>query len=146
MRARVGMAATDWSVAGGGGGLDGRMCPGASAFGYPQIIDIDDETNPKIIANLMLEANDPANCSLLLNQTPPDPGLADAGLAVGQALEVGPGCGHQSTQHRLGVRQLGRCRRNERLACALALRLSRHSPLNRHFARFRATARPGSAF
>ena len=51
---------------------------GASAFGYPRIIDVGDETNPKIIAELQLEVSDPANCSLLLNE-PPDP----AGIALG---------------------------------------------------------------
>jgi hypothetical protein len=50
---------------------------GASAFGYPMIIDVADETNPRIISKLMLEVNDPANCSLLRNETPPDaPGTA----------------------------------------------------------------------
>jgi hypothetical protein len=51
----------------------GACARGASAFGYPQIIDVGDETNPKIIAKLMLEVNDPANCELLRNVTPPDP-------------------------------------------------------------------------
>jgi hypothetical protein len=59
--------------AGGVGGWAAACARGASAFGYPQIIDVGDETNPKIIAKLMLEVNDPANCSLLLSQTPPDP-------------------------------------------------------------------------
>ncbi len=50
---------------------------GQSAFGYPQIIDVGDETNPKIVAKLRLEVSDPANCSLLLSETPPDaPGTA----------------------------------------------------------------------
>jgi hypothetical protein len=66
--------------AGGAGGSGGwaAACPrGASAFGYPQIIDVSDETKPKIIAKLMLEVNDPANCSALLARTPPDfPGTA----------------------------------------------------------------------
>src|SRR5262245_60123517 len=45
----------------------------AAAFSYLQIIDVGDETNPKIIAKLMLEVSDPANCSALLAETPPDP-------------------------------------------------------------------------
>src|SRR5215475_9174018 len=62
--------------AGGAGGVDGwagACARGASPFGYPQIIDVGDETNPKIIAKLMLEVSDPANCSALLAETPPDP-------------------------------------------------------------------------
>ena len=46
--------------AGGAGGVGGwaAACDrGASAFGYPQIIDVGDETNPRIIAKLMLEVN-----------------------------------------------------------------------------------------
>ena len=63
--------------AGGVGGWAAACARGASAFGYPQIIDVGDETKPKIIAKLMLEVNDPANCSALLAQTPPDtPGTA----------------------------------------------------------------------
>ncbi len=59
--------------AGGAGGWAAACARGASAFGYPQIIDVGDETNPKIIAKLKLEVNDPANCSRLLAETPPDP-------------------------------------------------------------------------
>jgi LVIVD repeat len=59
--------------AGGAGGWAAACARGASAFGYPQIIDVRDETNPKIIAKLMLEVSDPANCSALLAGTPPDP-------------------------------------------------------------------------
>src|SRR5262245_40566478 len=63
--------------AGGEGGWAAACDRGASAFGYPQIIDVGDETNPKIIAKLMLEVSDPANCSVLLAGTPPDfPGTA----------------------------------------------------------------------
>jgi hypothetical protein len=66
--------------AGGAGGVDGwagACARGASAFGYPQIIDVADETNPKIIAKLRLQVSDPANCAALLAETPPDvPGTA----------------------------------------------------------------------
>jgi len=59
--------------ASGAGGWAAACARGASPFGYPQIIDVGDETNPKIIAKLRLEVNDPANCSALLAETPPDP-------------------------------------------------------------------------
>jgi hypothetical protein len=58
--------------AGGEGGWPAACARGASAFGYPNIIDLADETNPRIVAKLKLEVNEPANCSLLLRQTPPD--------------------------------------------------------------------------
>lgn len=58
--------------AGGEGGWPAACARGASPFGYPQIIDVADETKPKIISKLMLEVNDPANCSRLLRNTPPD--------------------------------------------------------------------------
>jgi hypothetical protein len=59
--------------ASGAGGWAAACARGASPFGYPQIIDVGDETHPKIIAKLRLEVNDPANCSALLAETPPDP-------------------------------------------------------------------------
>jgi hypothetical protein len=63
--------------AGGAGGWAAACARGASAFGYSQIIDVADETNPKIIAKLKLEVSDPANCSKLRAETPPDaPGTA----------------------------------------------------------------------
>src|SRR5690349_8503484 len=64
-------------AAGGAGGWPAACARGAPAFGYPQIIDVADETNPKIIAKLRLEVSDPANCAALLAETPPDvPGTA----------------------------------------------------------------------
>jgi hypothetical protein len=66
--------------AGGAGGVDGwagACARGASAFGYPQIIDVADPTHPKIVSKLRLEVSDPANCAALLAGTPPDaPGSA----------------------------------------------------------------------
>jgi hypothetical protein len=63
--------------ASGAGGWEAACMRGASAFGYPQIIDIADVTNPKIVANLRLEVSDPANCESLRLETPPDvPGTA----------------------------------------------------------------------
>lgn len=51
----------------GPGGLAGACARGASAFGFPQIIDITDERNPKIIARVMLEVSAPENCTVFLN-------------------------------------------------------------------------------
>jgi hypothetical protein len=63
--------------ASGAGGWAAACMRGASAFGYPQIIDIADVTNPKIVAKLRLEVSDPANCESLRLETPPDvPGTA----------------------------------------------------------------------
>ncbi len=55
---------------GGVGGAPAACARGASPHGYPNIIDITDETNPKIVAKLRLEVSDPANCALLLNDPP----------------------------------------------------------------------------
>jgi LVIVD repeat-containing protein len=64
-------------AAGGSDGWAGACARGAPAFGYPQIIDVADETSPKIIAKLRLQVSDPANCAALLAETPPDvPGTA----------------------------------------------------------------------
>ena len=58
-------------------GWPGACTRGFPAFGYPQIIDVADETNPKIIAKLRLQVDDPANCEALRLETPPDvPGTA----------------------------------------------------------------------
>jgi hypothetical protein len=58
-------------------GWPGACARGFGAFGYPQIIDVADETHPKIIAKLRMQVDDPANCAALLAETPPDvPGTA----------------------------------------------------------------------
>jgi len=63
--------------AGGAGGWAAACARGASPFGFPQIVDVADVNNPKIIAKLRLEVSDPANCAALLAETPPDvPGTA----------------------------------------------------------------------
>jgi len=78
IRGRRYLISTDESGgAGGAGGWVAACARGASAFGYPQIIDVSDETHPRIIAKLRLQVSDPANCSALLAETPPDfPGTA----------------------------------------------------------------------
>src|SRR5205807_10429708 len=78
IRGRSYIISTDESGgAGGAGGWAAACARGASPFGYPNIIDVNDERNPKIIAKLRLEVSDPANCSALFAETPPDvPGTA----------------------------------------------------------------------
>src|SRR5262249_50120281 len=74
IRGRPHIVSTDEAGgASGEGGWAAACARGASAFGYPNIIDVTDETNPQIIAKLRLEVSDPANCSALLAETPPDP-------------------------------------------------------------------------
>lgn len=54
----------------GGGGAGGReyaCAQGLPPHGFVRIIDIDDERRPKIASKVMLQVNDPANCSKLLN-------------------------------------------------------------------------------
>jgi hypothetical protein len=63
--------------AGGAGGWAAACARGVGAFGYPNIIDVANVTNPKIIAKLRLQVSDPANCAALRAETPPDvPGTA----------------------------------------------------------------------
>lgn len=59
--------------AGGVGGLPAACMRGASPFGYPNIIDVTNEKNPKIVAKLMLQVSEPANCLRVVND-PPDTG------------------------------------------------------------------------
>ena len=63
---------------GGFGGLAPACDRGASPFGFPQIIDITDERNPRIIAKVMLEVNAPENCRTFL-ANPPDLGATPLG-------------------------------------------------------------------
>lgn len=44
---------------------------GLAMFGYARIIDITDETNPRLVSKLMLEVSDPANCEQVLPDFPP---------------------------------------------------------------------------
>jgi hypothetical protein len=59
--------------AGGSDGWAGACARGVGPFGYPQIIDVADVKNPKIISKLRLQVSDPTNCAALLAETPPDP-------------------------------------------------------------------------
>jgi len=63
---------------GAAGGLAAACDRGASPFGFPQIIDITDESNPHIIAKVMLEVDAPENCRAFL-ANPPDLGSAIPG-------------------------------------------------------------------
>ena len=58
---------TDETGAGGIGGRQGACMRDLPPFGFTRIIDISDESNPKIVAKLMLEVHDPANCPLIQN-------------------------------------------------------------------------------
>ena len=51
---------------GGVGGLAAACARGASPYGYSNIIDITDETNPRIVSKIMLEVHDPTNCAKFL--------------------------------------------------------------------------------
>ena len=55
---------------GGAGGLAAACARGASPYGYSHIIDITDETNPKIVSKIMLEVHDPENCDAIMDQPP----------------------------------------------------------------------------
>ncbi|HEY2886770.1 MAG TPA: hypothetical protein VGJ08_16285 [Rhizomicrobium sp.] len=53
---------------GGAGGLAAACARGASPYGYANVIDITDERNPRIVSKIMLEVQDPANCSKFLTE------------------------------------------------------------------------------
>jgi hypothetical protein len=55
---------------GGAGGLPAACARGASPYGYSNVIDITDETNPRIVSKIMLEVHDPRNCTLFLSEPP----------------------------------------------------------------------------
>ena len=73
----------------GVGGAPAACARGASPHGYPNIIDITDERNPKIVAKVMLEVSDTANCELLLND-PPDVGGGSSATTRKDALQTVP--------------------------------------------------------
>jgi len=68
--------------------------PRVGAFGYPQLIDVADETHPKIVAKIRMEVADPANCASLLAETPPDP----PGTAPGTNLPASSGTTNYSVE------------------------------------------------
>jgi hypothetical protein len=55
---------------GGVGGLAAACARGASAYGYSNVIDITDETNPRVVSKIMLEVHDPSNCAKFLSEPP----------------------------------------------------------------------------
>lgn len=52
----------------GVGGLQAACDRGASPYGYSNIIDITDETNPRIVSKIMLEVHDPKNCTKFIDE------------------------------------------------------------------------------
>jgi hypothetical protein len=59
---------------GGSGGVGTAAVAAACAqglppFGFARIIDITDETNPKVVSKLMLEVDDPANCAQIISDS-----------------------------------------------------------------------------
>ena len=74
---------------GGAGGAPAACARGASPHGYPNVIDITDERNPKIVAQLKLEVSDNANCELILND-PPEVGGGIIGYHVERCVPDRP--------------------------------------------------------
>ena len=54
----------------GVGRLAAACARGASPYGYSNVIDITDETNPRIVSKIMLEVHDPKNCTKFLAEPP----------------------------------------------------------------------------
>ena len=70
-RGRTYLISTDESGGQAGvGGLAAACARGASAYGYSNVIDVTDQTKPRIVSKLMLEVHDPKNCSKFLAEPP----------------------------------------------------------------------------
>jgi len=54
----------------GVGRLAAACARGASPYGYSNVIDITDETKPRIVSKIMLEVHDPKNCTKFLAEPP----------------------------------------------------------------------------
>jgi hypothetical protein len=54
----------------GVGKLAAACARGASAYGYSNVIDITGETKPRIVSKIMLEVQDPKNCTKFLAEPP----------------------------------------------------------------------------
>jgi hypothetical protein len=52
----------------GVGGLPAACDRGASPYGYSNVVDITDETKPRIVSKIMLEVHDPRNCTKFLDE------------------------------------------------------------------------------
>jgi hypothetical protein len=68
-RGRSYLISTDES-GGQAGGLAAACARGASPYGYSNVIDITDDTKPRIVSKLMLEVHDPKNCTKFLAEPP----------------------------------------------------------------------------
>jgi len=89
VQGRTYIVSTDESGgAGGAGGLPAACARGASPFGYPNIIDITNEKKPTIVAKLMLQVSEPANCMKLVND-PPDVGAGAPEYSVERCVANG---------------------------------------------------------
>jgi hypothetical protein len=55
---------------GGVGGLAAACARGASPYGYSNVIDITDETKPRIVSKIMLEVHDPKHCTEFISEPP----------------------------------------------------------------------------
>jgi hypothetical protein len=75
IRGRPYLIHTDELGSGGTEGIQNACAHGLPPHGFARIIDISDETNPKVVSKLMLEVHDPANCPVILND-PPGPGFS----------------------------------------------------------------------
>jgi hypothetical protein len=75
IRGRPHLIFTDEAGSGGVGGREGACARGVPPHGFARILDISDERNPKLVAKLMLEVNDPVHCPVILGD-PSGPGFA----------------------------------------------------------------------
>jgi hypothetical protein len=73
IKGRPYIMSSDWSGPGGGGGQATRAAcaQGVPPFGFARFTDISDERNPKLVSKILLQVNDPANCTQVLTDLAP---------------------------------------------------------------------------
>jgi hypothetical protein len=72
IKGRPYIMSSDWSGPGGGGQATRAACAqGVPPFGFARFTDISDEQNPKLVSKILLQVNDPANCTQVLADLAP---------------------------------------------------------------------------
>ena len=85
----------------GVGRLAAACARGASPYGYSNVIDITDETNPRIVSKIMLEVHDPKNCTKFLAE-PPEVGGGPLDYSTEKRRSERP---HKSTKAPFGFKR-----------------------------------------
>ena len=71
-------------------------------FGFPKIIDISDDTKPREVAKLMLEVDDPANCSMTMGEATNPAFVYDSHYCNVDDQSGMPGCSYAASSSKPG--------------------------------------------